>query len=158
MTLKKRIAEQIRRISTLTPPRGEFSLDTEQGRLTCDLQTVEALACSFTHLELESGVLAGANSEQLKAVSDGLSSRLTYLLEPVRVIEFDQDANLLQMRSDPPSQEESGTSYYELNVSHHGIAIRRYQKVPGQPRAQVAANVTHEVLVRLASDFIAALA
>jgi hypothetical protein len=64
----------------------------------------------------------------------------------------------VQLRSSPPQQGDDGTSYYELMVRRGGdITLSRYQKQPGQIRQIVPANVTREVLQRLAEDFVAAV-
>ena len=61
------------------------------------------------------------------------------------------------MRSNPPHKDSDRTSYYELLVSRTGeLSLVRYTRVGDQPREVIPAQVTREVLVRLASDFAAA--
>jgi amino acid transporter len=67
-------------------------------------------------------------------------------------------AAAVQLRSNPPQKGEDGTSYYELMVRRGGdVTLSRYQKKSGQIRQIVPANVTREVLQRLAEDFVAAV-
>ena len=96
--------------------------------------------------------------DELKAISETLTGKLTYLLEPIGVVEADADRCSVQLRSNPPQKGEDGTSYYELMVRRGGdITLSRYSKKPGQLRQIVPAHVTREVLGRLADDFMAAV-
>ena len=96
--------------------------------------------------------------ERLERMAKALSERLTYLMEPIRPIEIDADACVAQLRSSPPQRDDDGRSYYELTVRRGGeISLCRFRKEPGTPRQNIAANVTREVLLRLADDFEAVL-
>ena len=107
---------------------------------------------------MSSAKLADNSLDDLKTISDALISRLTYLLEPIGIVEADADRCSVQMRSNPPKKGEDETSYYELMVRRGGdITLSRYGKKSGQLRQIIPANVTREVLTRLADDFIAAL-
>jgi hypothetical protein len=127
-------------------------------QLTCDIVERNSLAIVFNQLRLATTELAGATAVNLERISNALASRLTYLMEPIRPIELDADACVVQMRSNPPQQDDDGRSYYELLVRRGGeIALARYRKEPGTPRQQIPATVTREVLLRLAGDFSAVL-
>jgi hypothetical protein len=128
-------------------------------RFSCELTQVDTLACAFTRSELICDALAGAGLDKLRQVSETLSKRLTYLLEPVKPIEVDADRCVVQMRSSPPQQSDNATTYYELLVERGGkLSLSRYQKPPGKPREVLPAHVTREVLLRLIGDFSAAAA
>ena len=72
-------------------------------------------------------------------------------------IEIDHDQCVVQLRSNPPQKDETGTSYYELHVAGGGLlSLCRYVKEPGAPRRPIAAQVTREVFLRLVADFAAA--
>jgi len=131
----------------------------ENGRtLTCDIIEATPLAHRVDRFMLETDELAGASIDRLQKISEDLSSRVTYLLEPIGPIERDHEQCIVQMRSNPPQQDDDGTRYYELLVQRGGrIELRRYQKQSGQPRELVTALLTSEVLVRLAGDFAAAV-
>ncbi len=158
MTMKDEISLELNRITVLSG-NGSLSADTANGRLECDIASVDNLACAFDRFELKSDRLAGASTEQLKKVCDSLSSRLSYLLEPIALIETDSDGCVLQMRSNPPSHEEDKTSYYELVASRGGsLKLCRFGKQSGSSREVVPASVTLEVFHRLVNDFDAAVA
>jgi hypothetical protein len=136
-----------------------LEITTPEGRLRCELNAVNPIACSFSCLTWESPRLAGAGLERLKLAADELSRRLNYLLEPVALVESDPLAGVAQMRSDPPQRNASGVTYYELLVGREGaLSLCRFHRAPGHARAMVSAQVTREVLVRLAEDFAAASA
>jgi hypothetical protein len=127
-------------------------------KLICDVVERNSLAVVFNQLRLATAELATAGAVDLERISNTLATRLTYLMEPIRPIELDADACIVQMRSNPPQQDDDGRSYYELLVRRGGeIALVRYRKEPGTPRQQIPATVTREVLLRLAGDFSAVL-
>jgi hypothetical protein len=102
--------------------------------------------------------LASATVDQLKDIAKTLSKRLSYLLESISPMEIDDEACIVQMRSNPPQKDDDGTRYYELVVARGELTLCRYSRVSSQPRFIVAANVTREVFERLAEDFVAAVA
>lgn len=132
-------------------------LDIRDGQ-TLELEgaVVERLACSFDRLTLRSIGLLAIGAEQLKQMAESLSHRLSYLLEPIRPLEFDDEACVVQMRSVPPSRDEAGTTYYELVVSRGQIELCRFNKTPGQPRSLRSATLTREAFRRLVQDLSAA--
>jgi hypothetical protein len=124
-------------------------------RLTCQLVALDSLAGAVVELELHADSLVGASPKRLEQIAGALSKRLSYLLEPIHPIETDTDRCVVQMRSSPPRKHAAGTDYYELLVTADGrIHLGRYSRAPGATRAPIAAQFTHEVLVRLAGDFV----
>lgn len=135
----------------------QLAVTTTAGELTAHLESIDQLACSFTSLQLQADRLASATVDQLTAVANDLSARLSYLLEAISPVEIDRDRCIVQLRSSPPEQGDQGTSYYELVVRQGAIELCRYQKSPGDARQAVPAAVTREVLGRLADDFVASI-
>ncbi|MEX0710703.1 MAG: hypothetical protein WD278_00050 [Pirellulales bacterium] len=125
-------------------------------RLECDLTALDRLACEFTRFELASQRLSQAGIDELKRVSEALSKRLTYLLEPISPIEVDAQQCVVQLRSNPPARDEQATSYYELLVRRGGhLSLARWVKDAGNVRRPLPAQVTRQVLLRLVGDFSA---
>ena len=135
----------------------QLNMCTPEGDLAAHLETIDQLACSFTLLQLQADKTAAATIDELSAIAADLSSRLSYLLESISPVEIDRDMCIVQLRSNPPEQNDQGTFYYELVVRQGAIELCRYQKSPGNVRRTVPATVTHEVLGRLAEDFVAAI-
>lgn len=155
-------AKTIKALNAMAPFRDErhrLELVEDDQRLECELLTLDSLACALDRLSISTGAWADATLDELRAVSEKLSARLTYLLEPIRPIEIDAEGCTIQMRSKPPQQEEDRTSYYELLVRRGGaIALARYTKQPGDARQPIPVQVTREVLARLVADFSTAAA
>jgi hypothetical protein len=157
MSIRTDIERELTRIQAVTG-RGLLEADVAGGRIEADLLAVDAIGCSFQTLGYSTSRLADATLEDLKQISAELTAKLTYLLEPIGLIEADADRCSVQLRSNPPQKGDDSTSYYELLVRRGGdISLSRYQKKPGQMRLIVPAQVTREVLARLADDFVAAV-
>jgi hypothetical protein len=157
MTIRADIERELKRIQAVSG-RGLLQVDSEAGRIEADLVAVEPIGCTFQTLGLSTAKLADASLDELKSISETLTEKLTYLLEPIGMVEADADRCSIQLRSNPPQKGEDETSYYELMVRRGGdITLSRYSKKPGQLRQIVPAHVTREVLGRLADDFIEAV-
>jgi hypothetical protein len=157
MSIRQDIERELKRIQAVSG-RGLLQVDCDVGRVEADLLAVDAIGCSFQTLGLSTSKLDGASLDALKAISETLTGKLTYLLEPIGLVEADADRCSIQLRSNPPQKGEDETSYYELMVRRGGdITLSRYSKKAGQLRQIVPAHVTREVLGRLADDFIAAV-
>ena len=130
------------------------SVDTGTGALKVELTAVDSIGCSFLSMTISSDRLGNRTIDQLKSIGESLALRLNYLMEPVRPLEIDRDACIVQLRSSPPQKDDDGTSYYELLVQQRQISLHRYQKQPASPRRHIPANVTREILHRLATDLV----
>lgn len=138
---------------------GPWTVDETVGnlRFACELTALETLACAFTTFEMTNSAWANEPISGVKRIAENLAKRLTYLLEPISPIETDTDHCIVQMRSNPPRQNEDRTSYYELHVRRGGVlSLCRYEKQPGDVRHQVPIHVTREVFRNLLDDFAAA--
>ncbi len=132
---------------------GSLNLAVPPGSLRADLSAVDQVGCSFRELALDTDALQGADTRRLEQCAASIASRLTYLLEPLRVLEIDDQARIVQLRSVPPSRQGNLHSYYEVQVREGGsIVLRRFEAVRGRPRRHVDAHVTREVFTRLAHD------
>ena len=155
MTTKSDIQREFARIQSQNG-LGRLEVDTPSGKLEAQLTAVDAIGCAFESFSYKTDKLATATVEKLKKLSDVLTARLNYLMEPISSVEMDIDSCTVQCRSNPPQQGEDGRSYYELLVRKGGeLLLCRYQKQSGQPRQVVPAQVTREVLARLGEDFVA---
>jgi len=159
MSLKQQIDQQLTQLASSPGDKHELSIAVAGGHLECQLTAIDSMSCSFRLLEFQTSKLAGASVQQLKELSEALSKRLSYLLEPIGIVEADDEQCVVQMRSNPPQRDDDGTSYYELLLRTGGtISLCRYTKNRGDARQTVPALVTREVLARLATDFVDAVA
>ena len=156
MTLSEQLQQELNTRAAFSSGEQLVEIDQPTGNLRCQLVALDSLACSFTRLALRADSLAGMSVDQLKQTAERLSSRLTYLLEPISPIEIDSQGCVVQMRSNPPHKDSDRTSYYELLVARSGeLSLSRYTRTGGAARQMIAAHVTREVLARLVADFSA---
>ena len=90
----------------------------------------------------------------LQSWANGVASRVTGLLEPLRVLEIDVERNEALLRSNQPSRRSDDLFYYEVLLKGTRAAgVRRYQGNPGGGRReQVPFVLTHETLAKLVAD------
>lgn len=126
--------------------------------LEIDFLAVDSLGCSFEQLTLAASAMNGAAFDALKTWARSLSRRITYLLEQIGPLEFDEQAGEVLIRSTPPDHLPDGAQYYEILLqSQQGgrFCLTRYRSVKGQPgRTQTPLTMTHEVLLKLADDLV----
>lgn len=122
------------------------------------VEAVDSIGCTLHQINLNTERLQQASIDQLKCLSESLASRLIYLLEPITPVEIDKDGASVQLRSNPPLKNDNATSYFELLVRRSEISMCRYQKSPHEVRQVVAAQLTREVIGRLADDFLSTVA
>ncbi|MFT7640006.1 MAG: hypothetical protein ACI9G1_001744, partial [Pirellulaceae bacterium] len=137
-----------------TQPTGaQLNVKGDRQSLQCVVLETNSIGCRLARLEVHSKSLAGLTKERLREISAALSGKLSYLMEPIVPIEFDIDAMVAQLRSNPPRKEDTKTQYYELTLQEGGsIALRRFEKIVGEPRTAIPADITREVLMRLVDD------
>lgn len=159
MTLKAKITQQLSHLDSsgaLASGPQAIEIEHDGRRLDCEIEALDRLGCAVGQMKVTSPALAAASLERLESIGQALAARLTYLLEPIAVLETDAEDQSVQMRSQPPQREGRQSSYYELLARQGRLELRRYVKQPGQPRTQVAAHLTREVLHRLIADLIQA--
>ena len=156
MTLQNQFEQELLKLGDGGP--ATVAVNDSPRHLSCDVVERNPLAVSFNQLRLATDELASADAAKLERIGKELSSRLTYLMEPIAPIEIDAAACVVQLRSNPPQRDDDGRSYYELIVRRGGeIALARFRKENGDSRRQIAATVTREVLLRLVGDFCTVL-
>jgi hypothetical protein len=155
MSFLNQIDQELQRIRAAGG--GALTADAPNGRFECDLSAVDGIGAAVERFSFHTRRLTGSSLEKLKKIGEDLSRRVTYLLEPIAIIEIDAEGVTVQLRSAPPSQEDGVTSYYELTISEGGLDLSRYESRSGQPRHAVPAKFTHEALRRLAKDIVAAV-
>src|SRR5690349_21072227 len=98
------IAHEINAVVVAGGRKFSAPADNGSGVLVADMPEADTMSVSLDSLEFQSDSLASAATEQLSRIADRLAKKLTYLLEPLRVVEIDGGAGAVQMRSHPPYQ------------------------------------------------------
>ncbi len=93
----------------------------------------------------------------LNGWASAVASRVTGLLEPLKVHEVDGIRNEALLRSVAPSRKGQTLAYYELRLSGlSSVTLARYVANTTHPgREQVAFAITHEALAKLLEDITA---
>jgi hypothetical protein len=137
------------------------SITVEEGpnRLTLHLTGLDTVGVAFNSLEFASSKQPEWSSESLKGWGDRLASRVTYLMEPLKVVEFDAGGREVQMRSQRPTPRDEQRSYYEIRLFGQGaLQMQRYAfNEETRERRQTPCQLTREVLERLADDIAASV-
>ena len=120
-------------------------------RAVLDAEAVDGIGCRLWGLRLERLQPLPA-AVPLREQAEGLARRVTGLLEPLRVVEIDQDRGVAQLRSDAPALKGGGRHYYEVERRECGTTeVQRYQGGSG-PRRAVPFDLTHEAAGKLVRD------
>src|SRR5687767_7846189 len=115
MSIQHDVERELSRIQALQGP-ARLEVQTPDGKLESLVAAVDAIGCAVERFSFHTDKLANAQMEQLKKISDGLTRRITYLLEPIGALEADAESCTVQLRSSPPQKGDDGSSYYELLV------------------------------------------
>ena len=95
----------------------------------------------------------------LKAWGDRLAAKLTYLMEPLVVLEVDAEGGQAELRSQAPAQREAKRTYYELRLNRDAtLSLGRiaYDEIT-RKRESIPCQLTREALERLADDLAESL-
>jgi hypothetical protein len=124
-----------------------------------DFAVVDSLGCAFRELRVTADEFAAGPFDRLKTWADNLCHKVTYLLEHIGPLEADAEAQTVLVRSTPPNRQPDQTTFYEMLVKAPGVlTLRRYARpAGGGERIACDIQVTHEVLVKLVQDIVAAI-
>ncbi|MDQ4077275.1 MAG: hypothetical protein M3220_13635 [Chloroflexota bacterium] len=85
-----------------------------------------------------------------KALGEDVAERTKYLLEPLEVVESDEQQAILRSRD--PEVKEEGCDYYEMWVKPDEVSVERYQGAVGKKRESRPVNMTWEQAERFVKD------
>ena len=144
-------------VKTFSPP-GELELDLDDGgSLSLSLTEASPVGVAFTRLTFLSADRSERPPEALRAWADRLSARVTYLMEPLVVVEHDREAGAVDIRSKAPTVRRDRRTYYEVRLARDGVLTmtRVAHDETTRRRDPVACQMTLEALERLADDLVA---
>ncbi|MBX0327083.1 hypothetical protein K2Z83_05220 [Oscillochloris sp. ZM17-4] len=103
----------------------------------------------------------GAADARLAALASGVIAGLSYLEEPLAVVERDAADAQAQIRSHPPLREDELLSYWDVALTsgaRPSASIARYCWEPGLPERQpLPYPATYALVARIADSLVAAL-
>jgi hypothetical protein len=157
MSLSKKIAAALDENTKAYVLPCTVMVEDGTSRLTLHLTALDAVGLAFTALEFATTVRTDWSSEALKEWGDRLSSRVTYLMEPLKVLEIDAGGGEVQIRSQNPTPRSEQRGYYEVRLFRQGsLRMERFAfDATTRERSQIPCQLTREVLERLADDIAA---
>lgn len=159
MNLSRKIAAALDENTKVHLPPCAVSIEDGAHRLTLNLTAIDTVGVAFDTLEFVTIDQPKWTTEALQSWGDRLASRLTYLMEPFKVLEVDADGGEVCLRSQSPTSRDRKRSFYEVRLSKEGTLRmeRRTFDEGSRARGRVACQLTREVLERLADDIVASL-
>jgi hypothetical protein len=160
MSLSKKIAAALDENTRAYVMPCTVSVDDGPHRVTLHLTALDAVGLAFSSLEFATSGRAEWSSEALNEWGTRLSGRVTYLMEPLKVLEIDAGGGEVQLRSQSPTARHAERGYYEMRLFRQGLLrMQRFTFDDAtRQRRPSPCQLTREVLERLADDIAASLA
>jgi hypothetical protein len=159
MNLSRKIADAVDSLPKGGPLPSLVEAEAGPSRLTLNLTERGPIGLAFDTLNYARADRADLSAEALRAWGDRLAARLTYLMEPLVVLEVDAQAGEAELRSQAPTPRGDQSAFYEVRLRREGsLNLRRIGFDAASRRRQVVpCQMTIEVLERLADDLVASL-
>jgi hypothetical protein len=160
MSLSKKIAAALDENTKVHDPPCAVTVEEGPHRLTLHLTALDSVGLAFSALEFATTSRAAWTPELLNGWGERLANRVTYLMEPLRVLEIDADGGEVQIRSQSPTARAEQRGYYEIRLFKQGtLRMERYAfDGATRQRRSTHCQLTREVLERLADDLAASVA
>ncbi len=159
MSLSKRIAAALDENTKVHALPAKVAVEEGPHRLTLNLTALDAVGVAFESLEFATTTRPEWPSEALREWGTRLAGRVTYLMEPLKVLEIDAAGGEVDLRSQSPTGRNDHRSYYQVRLVKQGALVmerRAFDEGSRRPKT-VACHLTREVLERLADDIVASL-
>ncbi len=149
-------------VKTSRHPHFPFTFEIEedgiQGKL--EVADLDRLSCALHRLEIkkqEEGLESLARANRLKDLGEQIVQKVTYLLEPLSLIEWDKYTPVVQIRSFPPQVREDFIEFYELLLrgeeNQTSLTLVRYRNQKNNRLKETRPMIlTREVLEQLVGD------
>ena len=160
MTLSREIAAAVESLPAGTALPCRVEAESGPARIGLELAASGPVGIAFHRLDFAASGGDERTADALRAWGDRLASRLTYLMEPLVLIEVDAQAGEAEMRSRAPTARADLRSYYEVRLGRAGtLRLRRIAfDATSRARRTIPCQMTLEVLERLADDLVASVA
>ncbi len=160
MSLSRRIAVALD--EPLAPGAGQpgtISAEEAPHRLTLAVQAanpvgVEVVNLAFSDTDPDQ---PERSLDDLKAWADRVATRVTYLMEPLVLLEVDSQGGEAELRSQKPTAREGRRTFYEVRLNRQGTLriVRVAFDEADRSRREISFQLTREVLERLTDDLVA---
>ena len=159
MSLSKKIAAALDENTKAYVMPCTVTVEESPHRLTLHLTALDTVGLAFAGLEFTTTARPEWSSEALKGWGERLAERVTYLMEPLKVLEIDAAGGEVQIRSQNPTPRADQRGYYEVRLFRQGtLRMERFVfDQASRQRRQTPCQLTREVLERLAEDIAASV-
>lgn len=160
MTLSQKIAAALDARPAIGALPYHVSVEEGPSRLTLNLTAAGPVGLAFDALEFATTTRPEWSPEALRDWSDRIVARVTYLMEPLVVLEQDRVGGEIELRSQTPTPRQDQRAYYEVRLSPQGtLRLARFAFDETTRRRRPApCQMTIEVLERLTDDLVASVA
>jgi hypothetical protein len=159
MSLSKKIAAALDENTKAYVLPCSVTVEESPNRLTLQITALDTVGVACTALEFVTTSRSEWTSDALRDWGGRLASRVTYLMEPLKVIEIDAQGGEVQIRSERPTPRADQRGYYEIRLFRQGsLRMERFTLDEAtRVRRPTLCQLTREVLERLADDFAASV-
>ena len=141
-----------------TKAPGPFHVEDGTTSLDLVLHSQGPVGLAFDTLTFRDTQLAGRSIDDLKHWAERLAARVTYLMEPLVLVELDTTAGEAELRSQVPTARGDLRSFYEARLNSREGTLKLSRVVFDEAtrrRRPAGCLVTIEVLERLTDDIVA---
>lgn len=136
-----------------SPANSQVAVASGAVQVGADVVTVDRLGCELRLLRGNRTDAVSLDIDTLKQKGAELCRRVTYLLEPLQVVEVDSQATTVQARSQPPDRQSDRIRYYELQLNSPAtLQLFRFEKRGQVPRTRINLHLTFEQVEKLVED------
>jgi hypothetical protein len=120
----------------------------------CDVVAADGVGCAIAKLECQA-IGRGPAAADLARYANDLCKRVTYLMEPLRVVEFDPKAGALVL-SEKPRRKGDSVGYYHLHAKPSGATVLHRVEFSESAKQRVFSPfaLTHDQLEQLVDDLV----
>jgi len=157
MSQNRKIADAVKSYEAPGRLPGVVEVDLDGGAtLSLSLSEAGPVGLAFDHLEFAAPDRRALTPDQLHSWADRLTGRVTYLMEPLVVVEHDRAGAEVDVRSKTPTARRGVRSYYEVRLKGDGsLRMGRVAYDESERRRDpVACPMTFETLDRLVDDLV----
>lgn len=135
-------------------PGSVATIETPHGRFELTVRETGPVGAAFDQLAYAATTRPSWDTKALTQWAEALTNRVTYLMEPLRVLEIDTEERHVELRSPQPTQRQGGRFFYQAVLDHSGLlTLKRFRfDEADRKREQVPLQLTRETLERLMED------
>jgi hypothetical protein len=138
-------------------PSASFALPDHGWTVNVSADRVDTLSAAILEVDAVRLSPLATDIVTLEAHARKAATRVTGLLEPLRLVEVDRQRDIALLRSDaPPTKGENVLFYEVLFQGRNKVTVQRFQASKKSPaaKAPVPFVLTHEVVGKLVDDLL----